>query len=152
VHGRAADRIAEVEPRHARIAGLLQSGERLAQSDQTLKANLAEYVYAPDSDLGQIGNQALQRVRDIASARGLRVTSTQVTAPREDKGFDRVGLSLRVEGDWSQLQALLGELARQRPAIYSDTVQIGGQGGYVEGRPFVVMAQFELYVLKERRP
>jgi hypothetical protein len=31
-------------------------------------------------------------------------------------------------------------------------VQIGGQGGYVEGRPFVVTAQFELYVLKERRP
>jgi len=152
VHGSAASRLAEVEPRHARIAGLLQNNEQIAQSDQALKANLTEYVYPSEEDPGQIGNLALQKVRDIASGHGLRVASSQVAVPRENKGFDRIGLSLRVEGDWPQLQSLLRDLARQRPVIYSDTVQIGSQGGYAPGRPITVSAQFELYVLKERRP
>jgi len=148
-HGRAVDRLTDVGPRHARVAGLLQGSERLAQQAQALKNNLLDYVYPADGDAGQIGNLTLQRVRDAASARGLRVASSQVAAPREDKGFDRIGLSLRVEGDWASMQALLTELARQRPAIYSQTVQLNAQGGAMRQ---TVAGQFELYVLKERRP
>ncbi|MDR2153683.1 MAG: type II secretion system protein M [Burkholderiaceae bacterium] len=152
MHRGASARLADIEPRHARIAGLLQSNDRLAKSAQTLKADLSQYIYPADGDPGQIGNQALQKVRDIAAAREMRITSSQVAAAREEHGFERIGLTLRVEGEWPQLQSLLGELARQRPAIYINAVQIGGQGGYVEGRPFTVWAQFDLYALKERGP
>jgi len=152
VHGRAADRLADVGPRHARVAGLLQGSGQLAQQEQALKNNLTDYVYPADGDAGQIGNLSLQRVRDAASVRGLRVTSSQVAAPREDQGFERIGLSLRVEGDWESMQALLTDLARQRPAIYSQTVQFNVQGAAMAGRRQTVVGQFELYVLKERRP
>ncbi|MCL1961095.1 MAG: type II secretion system protein GspM [Desulfovibrionaceae bacterium] len=152
VHRNAASRLEQIEPRHARIAGLLQSSEPLAQAGQAIEANLTEFAYPADGEAGQTGNLTLQRVRDAASARGLRVASSQVAAPREDKGFERIGLSLRVEGDWEQMQALLAELARQRPAIYSQTVQINALGGAMPGRRLEVAGQFELYVLKERRP
>jgi len=151
VHRHAVDALADIQPRHARVAGMLQSSEQLAQTGESLKTNLAAYIYPPEDDPGQVGNLALQKVRDIATGHGLRVVSSQAAVPREDKGFDRIGLSLRVEGDWPALQTLLRELARQRPAIYGETVQIVAQGGY-GGRPAAVMTQFELYVLKERRP
>jgi general secretion pathway protein M len=152
VHRSAAQRLGEIGPRYARVAGLLQNNERLAQVEQALKANLTEFIYPPEGDASQVGNLALQRVRDLATARGLRVASSQVTPAREDKGFDRIGLSLRAEGDWAQMQGLLAELAGQRPAIFSDTVQISAQGGGLPGRRLDVSGQLELYVLKERRP
>lgn len=154
VHRNASRLLADVQPRHARIAGLLQSTDLLAQSTKALQANLTDYVYPIEGDPGQIGNQALQQVRDLATAQGLRVTSSQVAAPREDRGFDRIGLTLRIEGDWPQLLVLMRELARQRPAIYTDTVQFGTQGNFSQGRPSatVVTVQFALYVLKERKP
>jgi general secretion pathway protein M len=154
VHGNASRALAEVQPRHARIAGLLQSTEQLAQSARDLQANLADYVYPPDGDPGQIGNQALQQVRDIATGHGLRVTSSQVAAVREDRGFDHIGLSLRIEGDWPQQLAFMRDLARQRPTIYSETVQFGAQGNFAQSRlsATVVSVQFSLYALKERKP
>jgi len=155
VHQRAAARLAELEPRHARLAGLLQSGERLTQSQQALQANLAQFVHPPEADAAQLGNTVLQRVRELATTQGLRVTSSQTAAPREDKdqpGFGRIGVSLRVEGDWPQLQSLLRALPAERPAIYSDTMQLLSQGTQAGRASAMIQAQLELFVLQERQP
>ena len=144
--------LAEIEPRHARLAGLLQNQELLAQTDSALQANLIEHVGTAEEDPGQTGNAALQRVRELAGGRGLRVASSQTTAPRDDNGFDRIGLSLRVEGDWPALVALLRELAQQRPALYIHSVQLGIQGFGHQGAPQTLFGNLELDVLKERRP
>lgn len=152
-HREAADRLADIEPRHARLAGLLQSSDRFVQADGVIQANLAEFVYPADIDASQTGNAALQRVRELAAARGLRVSSSQTAAPRDENGFDRIGLNLRVEGEWPQLVDLLRELPQQRPLIYYNALQIGTQlGGPVQDRAPPVFAQFDLYVLKERKP
>ena len=148
----ASGLLADIEPRHARLAGMLQNKELLAQAESALQANFSEYVSPAEEDPGQIANAALQRVRELASARGLRVTSSQTAAPREDNGFDRIGLSLRVEGDWPDLVALLRELPRQRPALYTTTVQLGVQGFSAQGTPQTMFGNLELYALKERRP
>ena len=155
VHQRAAARLAELEPRHARLAGLLQSGERRTQSQQALQANLAQFVHPPEADAAQLGNTVLQRVRELATTQGLRVTSSQTAAPREDKdqpGFGRIGVSLRVEGDWPQLQGLLRALPAERPAIYSDTMQLLSQGTQAGRASAMIQAQLELFVLQERQP
>ena len=148
----AAARLDDIQPRHARLAGLLQGSDRFTEADGAIKANLAEFVYPAEQDAGQTGNAALQRVRDLATTRGLRVSSSQAAAPRDDKGFDRIGLSLRVEGDWPQLQGLLRALPGERPAIYSDTVQLLSQGPQAGRAPAMIQAQLELFVLQERQP
>lgn len=151
-HNQATAQLAEIEPRHARVAGMLQSKDLFEQADNALQANLAEFAYPVVEDAGQTGNNALQRVRELAGNRGLRVTSSQAATPREDKSFDRIGLSLRVEGDWPAVVALLGDLARQKPAILTNTLQLGLQGGGPQGSPQIAFGQLDLYVLKERRP
>ena len=148
----AANTLAEIEPRHARLAGLLQNKELLAQSQQALEANLTQFVYAAEQDASQTANTALKQVRELAAARGLRVTSSQAAAPRDEQGFDRIGLNLRVEGDWPELVALLGDLAAQRPAIYTATQQFGVARTNARNEAQVVFGQLDLYVLKERRP
>ena len=82
------------------------------------------------------------------------MSSSQAAAPREDKGFDRIGLNLRVEGEWPQLVELLRELPQQRPVIYATGLQLGAQfvGRQQQDAPPTVYGQFDLYVLKERTP
>lgn len=151
-HQQAAARLAEVEPRHARLAGMLQNKELFAQSGQALQANLKQFIYAPGGDSSQTANTALQRVRDLAVARRLRVTSSQTAAPRDEDGFDRIGLTLRIEGEWPELVAFMGDLAAQQPAVYTTNLQLGVQSAGVRGEPRAVFGQFDLYVLKERQP
>ena len=146
----ASAQLADIDPRHARLAGMLQDKELFAQSAGALTANLAQFVYPAEGDASQTGNAALQKVRDLATARGLRVASSQSAAPRDEKGFDRIGLVLRVEGDWEQLVALLRELAQQRPAIFTNTLQLGAQLRGLRDQPQSMFGQLDLYVLKER--
>ncbi|MDR2990619.1 MAG: type II secretion system protein M [Burkholderiaceae bacterium] len=154
----AAQKLAQIEPRYARISGMLQKQEQIKQVGKGLSASLAQYVYPQSGDASQIGNQVLQKVRDLATTQGLRVTSSQSQPAKEDNdhpGLDRIAVNLRIEGDWNALQGLLADLTRQTPAIYQNTLQLIVQGG---GRsmdpkmPLNVSGQFDLYVLQVHKP
>lgn len=153
----ATSQLAEIEPRHARLAGLLHSQDVLSQAATRLQANLADYVHPAAADPSQLGNTALQRVRELATRHGLRIASSQTSAPRDEDGFERIGLNLRIEGDWPGIAALLSDLAAQRPAIYYASLQMGQQQGNRRraGQDTLVdeiFVQLDLYVLKERQP
>jgi general secretion pathway protein M len=156
-HARAAQTLTEIEPRYARISGLLQKQEQIEQASQVLTSSMGRYVYPPEGDSSQIGNQALQKVRDLASARNLRVTSSQSQPAKEDNdhpGLNRIAINLRIEGDWNGLQELLAELPRQVPVIYQNTLQLmvlGGGRSTDPNTPLIVSGQFDLYVLQERK-
>ncbi|MDR0479852.1 MAG: type II secretion system protein M [Burkholderiaceae bacterium] len=154
VHAKAAQTLAQIEPRYARISGLLEKQQQIQQASKALETSLARYVYPSDGDASQIGNQVLQKVRDLASAAGLRVTSSQSQPAKEDNnhpGLDRIAIDLRIEGDWNALQGLLSDLTRQTPAIYQNTLQLTSQGsGWAVNpkAPLTVSGQFDLYVLQ----
>jgi general secretion pathway protein M len=158
VQVRAAQALAQIEPRYARISGTLQKQEQIKQAGQALDASLAQYVYPSDGDASQIGNQVLQKVRDLAAAQGLHVTSSQSQPAKEDNDhpeLDRIAVNLRVEGDWDALQGLLADLTRQTPVIYQNTVQLNAQGGgrFMDAKmPLTVSGQLDLYVLQARKP
>jgi general secretion pathway protein M len=156
VHLRATQTLAQIEPRYARISGLLEKQDQITQASQALSASLSQYVYPKDGDASQIGNQVLQKARDLATARDLRVTSSQSQVAKQDNdhpGLDRIAINLRVEGDWNALQGLLADLARQTPAIYQNAVQLTAQGeGRIDAQsPLIVSGQFDLYVLQAHK-
>lgn len=151
-HQQAAAQLAAIDPSYARLTGLIQHKDEFAQMSQAVQANLQQFVYPAGQDAGQVGNNALQRVRELATARDLRISSSQAAAPRDEHGFDRIGLVLRIEGQWPQLVGFLRELVQQRPAIYTTNMQLAVQFGGMPGTSPVVLAQLDLYVLQERRP
>jgi len=157
VHAQAAETLAQIDPRYARISGVLQKKEQIQEAQKELETSLTQYVYPQSGDASQIGNQVLQKVRDLASGRSLRVISSQTQPAKEDNdhpGLDRIAINLRIEGDWNALQGLLADLTRQTPAIYQNTLQLNTQGGW--GRidanaPLNISGQFDLYVLQEHK-
>lgn len=149
-HQWAGQTLKTATPRIARLQGLLQSGDALAETEAALQANLNALAYAHERDLGDIGTEALQRVRDAATTRGLRVSSSQTAAAQNGpEGFDRVNLDLRLEGDWDAVLALLRELAAVRPAIYVDTAHVSGQGVDAQS-PQTTVLQLGLFVLRQK--
>ena len=149
-HRWAVDQLADIEPRYARLAGLRESDARIEELDRELADNLGRFVYTTEGDPAQVGNAALQRVRELAATAQLRVTSSQVLAPRETAGFHRVGLNLVVEGDWEPMLQFLQALARQRPMIYSERMQLSRRGSPAPEAPQVIAGNFSLFVLKVR--
>lgn len=148
----ATTQIADIDPRYAQLAGMQHNQNAFAQDGERLEANLAEFVYAADQDASQIANTALSQVRELAAQHQLSVTSSQTAAPREEDGFERIGINLRVEGEWDDIVALLGELGAQQPSIYTATLQLGARARGAQGTAPLVFTQLDLYVLKEARP
>lgn len=152
-HRQAEDALSQLEPRHARLLGVLAQRDdivRVTEQAQELRAN---YLYPAGQDSTQTGNTAQQRMRDLLTAAGLLVRSSQVLPAKEEHGFDRIGLTLTVEGDQLALQAALAELSVQRPLVLLSDLDIrvvGGLGNHAPTTAPRLTAQFSLSVLRER--
>jgi len=153
-HQWAQARLDELEPRYARLAGLeaQQADVRLAL--ERANAMRVQYIYPATADANQTGNMAQQRVRDILSAAGLQVVSSQVLPAKEEKGFDRIPLSVRAEGEWLAVQSALAVLGSQTPIILMGELEIqlpGGLSNVINTKVAPrLAATFNLSVLRER--
>ncbi|WP_027995455.1 type II secretion system protein GspM [Simplicispira psychrophila] len=147
-HQWAEKRLDELEPRYARLLGLEDSRETLVQANAQGQASLAQYVYPQGQDINQTGNDAQQRIRSILVAAGLDIASSQVLPVKEDKGFDRIPLSVRAEGEMVALQAALAGLVAEAPAILIDTVLVQGYGAPTKGGVQRLSVQLSLVVLR----
>lgn len=147
-HQWAQSRLDELEPRHARLLGLDANRDALAQSQVQAKALIAQYVYPQEQDTNQTGNALQQRIRSILVAAGLDIASSQVLPAKEDKGFERIPLSVRAEGEMVALQAGLAGLATENPAILIDTVLVQGYGAPNKNGVQRLSVQLSLAVLR----
>lgn len=120
----AQDQLKNAEPRHAMMAGLMAQKDQLAQLQSQLGGNYDHFVYPASVEVGQTGNETLQRVRELASRRNLQVVSSQAMPAREDAGLQRIGLSLRVEGEYDDLVQFLADISRQNPVIYNENTLV----------------------------
>lgn len=147
-HQWAQSRLDELEPRYARLLGLDANGDALAQSQERAKASIAQYVYPPEQDTNQTGNAVQQRIRSILVAAGLDIASSQVLPAKEEKGFERIPLSVRAEGEMVALQAGLAGLAAETPVILIDNVLVQGYGAPNKNGVQRLSVQLSLAVLR----
>ncbi len=146
----ARDRMGELEPRYARLLGMEAGQQDLIQAGSHAASILAQYVYSAEKDASQAGNDAQQKLRDVFSAAGLQIVSSQVLSPKQEKGFDRVVITLSAEGTLLNLQGALVGLSGQKPAIFVDSMSASVVG---EAKPDMeprLTVQFSLSVLRVR--
>ena len=144
----AQARIAELEPRHARLAGLVAGRAALDKAEAAAREQLGERVYPATQDLTQAGNDAQQRVRTVFTNAGLQLVSSQVLPAKDEKQFDRIPLMVRLEGDLTALQMALIALPQQTPAILLDGLNIQSMGVTRPEQAQRLASQFNLSVLR----
>ena len=152
-HQWAQARMAELEPRYARLKGLDLQREEIDQALERAIQIRAEYVYPASQDAAQTGNAVQQKVRDLLTRAGLTVVSSQVLPPKEEKGFDRIPLSVRAEGELLAVDSALAVLSVQLPVMLLSDVEVRNQGALQSMNEKMaprLTLQLSLSVLRER--
>jgi general secretion pathway protein M len=108
---------ADIEPRHARLSGVLERGDAILAAGIEASAALGRLAYLPDADIGQIGTDLQQRIRQLAESAELRVAGSQILPVREKDGFSVVTVTGTLEGETGALGAFLLALAAEQPPI-----------------------------------
>jgi general secretion pathway protein M len=146
----AGDRLAELEPRYARMTGLEASRAELSRALSGSVDVLGRYVYPASQDVSQAGNDAQTRVRDISTKAGLTLVSSQVLPARAEGPFDRIPLTVRLEGDLPAMQAALVVLLAQTPALNFEGFSVQTIGAVKPEVQQRLNIQFNLFVLRAR--
>lgn len=149
----AEQRLTELEPRYARLAGLQGSQADVDRAARESGALAARVVHPSDAPASTVGNNVLQQVRDVMTAAGLQVVSSQVLPARAAAPFERIPLSVRVEGDLPAIQKALLGLASQSPAILVDDLTLQQTAAIARpGQTPRLMGQFSLSLLHAVKP
>lgn len=150
-HQHVQQQLADLEPRHARLHGLLQRQAELKALGVLANEQLARLTYPAGQDVTQAGNDAQQRIRNLFTESRLDIISIQVLAPpKEDAKFDRIPITLRVEGDLASIQNALLKLSSQTPTVSVDSLSVQTIGAVRPASIQRLSGQFNLSVLRVR--
>lgn len=150
-HQHVQQLLADLEPRHARLQGLLQRQADLKALGVQANEQLARQTYPAGQDVTQAGNDAQQRIRNLFTESRLDIISIQVLAPpKEDSKFDRIPITLRVEGDLAGIQNALLKLSSQTPTVLVDSLSVQTIGAVRPASTQRLGGQFNLSVLRVR--
>lgn len=143
--------LTDLEPRYARLLGLLQRHAELKAMGVQANEQLARLTYPAGQDVTQAGNDAQQRIRSLFAESKLDIISIQVLPPpKEDIKFDRIPINLRVEGDLAGIQNALLRLTGQTPVVLVDSLSVQTIGAVRPASIQRLGGQFNLSVLRVR--
>ena len=148
-HQRVFGLLADLEPRYARLTGLVQYKAELEALNVKASEQLKGLTYPSSQDVTQAGNNAQQRIRSLFVDSNLNVISIQVLPPvKDDSKFDRIPISLRVEGDMAGIQSALTKLAAQTPLVLVESLSVQTIGAVKPASIQRLGGQFGLSVLR----
>jgi len=116
--------IDRLEPRVARLQGLIESEEQLRESSARAEALMQQLVSPGSEDQARIAAALQKNVRDIFLAAGFQVGNSRILPVKAEEGLERVGLSLTVSGELRALDKALVELAAYEPVLLVEFIEI----------------------------
>lgn len=150
IHRADEERLETIEPRYARLAGLATDKGQLAAALAATRSSVSRHLYPASREVSQAGNDAQQRARDVFSSAGLEVLSSQVLAVKPGKQFDRIPITVRVEGEYLTFQTALAAMPSLSPTLFVDGFNIQSVPGAKPDAPLRLVVQLELFVLRAR--
>lgn len=149
IHTADEERLETIEPRLARLAGLATDKGELAAAVAATRMAVSRHIYPASREASQAGNDAQQRARDMFSRAGLEVLSSQVMPAKPGKQFDRIPITVRVEGEYLVFQTALAAMPSLTPTLFVEGFNIQTIAGPKPDVPRLVV-QIELFVLRAR--
>ncbi len=119
--GYAQDR-ARIEPRVARLQGLLDQASLLEERSAVAVARLREVAHGPEQDSSALAAALQADVRQIMDSAGLDVTNSQVMPVRRDESFEHVAVKLTISGSLPALNSALMDIAAFRPLLLVESL------------------------------
>ena len=116
--------IERLQPRIARMYGLMESEEQLKVSAGKLSTQVLNLVYPPTEPPAAVSAALQKDIRAIMTNAGLTVSNSRILPLVQEENFDRIGLSLTVVGGLDALDTALLEMAAYTPVLLIDAIDI----------------------------
>jgi general secretion pathway protein M len=124
MHREAQSGIDRIEPRIARLRGLIDYEDRLREASAAVDSQVLELVYPATDDQATVSAALQTNVRDIFGKAGLSVTNSQVLPVRAQGNFDYIGVKLTVTGDLPALDDALAGIAAYLPLVLVESLDV----------------------------
>lgn len=115
------DQIDTIEPRIARMQGLVEKEDALRDALSGVQNVMNDHIYPQSSDAAAVSASLQAEARRILGQSGMEVTNSQVLPVRKRDTFDYVSVKVVARGELEQLDQSLATLARFRPVIFIES-------------------------------
>lgn len=114
--------IASIEPRIARMQGLIEKESALRESLSGISTIVSDHVYGKGAAAATVAASLQAEARRILDDAGMEVTNSQVLQPRKRSEFDYIAVKVVARGSLEQLNLGLEELAAFRPIVFVESL------------------------------
>lgn len=113
-----------IEPRVARVAGILVARDDIASTLDATRARAAAYAYPHTLDPARVASELQNRVRDVFQGAGMSVQGSQQMPPRSAPDHQEIALVVNAQGELPQLEAALGKLRSLSPRLRIESITL----------------------------
>ena len=149
-HEAALEKMAQWEPRHARLQGILTQQNDFATANQLAQSLLNVFVYPAEADGTKVANEAQQRIKSALEQAGFRVESIRVSEGVESGDFLRLKVSARLDGNINHLFRALLLLREQNPVLIVDAMRFNNEGPLLKASVQSITGQMDFTVLRAK--
>ena len=116
--------IERIQPRLARLEGLIDHESPLREAAEAVDSQVLELVYPAVQDQAAVATELQTNVRDIFSKAGLSVSNSQVLPAREQGSFDYIAVKLTVNGGLAALDEALAGIGAYLPLVLVESLDV----------------------------
>ena len=120
--GEYREQISSIEPRVARMQGLVAKEGQIQASLAGVNTVVADHIYPKSSAAEAVAASLQAEARRMLSEAGMDITNSQVLRPRKRDQFDYVAVKIVARGTLTQLDQGLSELDQFRPVIFVESL------------------------------
>ena len=120
----AQQEIDRMEPRVARLQGLIDYEEQLREAAVVVDSKVLALVYPTSEDQAAVAAELQTQMRDIFTKAGLSVSNSQVLPVRAQGNFDYIGINLTVSGSLPALDEALAGIAAYLPLVLVESLDV----------------------------
>jgi general secretion pathway protein M len=149
-HQGAVEKIAQWEPRHARLQGILMQQAEFETAAQLAQTLLNVFVYPAEADGTKTANDVQQRIKSTFEQAGFKIESLQTREGPETGDFLRLKITVRVDGNINHLHAALLLLRNQTPILTLDSMRLNNEGPLSRASVQRITGQLEFTALRAK--
>jgi general secretion pathway protein M len=149
-HQGAENKIAQWDPRHARLQGILAQQAEFGRAAQQAQTLLNVFVFPAEADGTKIANEVQQRVQSSFEQAGFKIDSLQTKEGPETGDFLRLKITIRFDGNINHLHALLLQLRGQTPILMLDALRLNNEGPLSRASVQRITGQMEFTALRAK--
>ena len=150
-HLKAERLVADIEPRHARLQGILAKQEDFVVATKLSQGLINAFVFPAAMEPTLAFNESQSKVKVAFTDSGFNVETIQVKEKFDDSDISRLKMIIRFEGTQANLQQVLMKLREINPTVLVEAISITNQGPFKPATVPRLAGSMELIVMRSKK-